>query len=282
MGDPLTPQAAKTRPDRCATRPGTPMIGPYSTNQMDDFYSALFNGYAKPSGIMNFLQHQYIAERCAPGARVVDVCCGRGLQLPMLYKAAPSIASYTGLDISWGNITQARSMTGRLDEHYQGRPFEIAWVETDASETWPESVPGADVLINTSAFEHLPRERGILCLQQMAKNLVEDGRLYLSTPESPGPAPRPLQHRVHVYEWNREELEPELNASGLEVIDAVGLLPAGPRQVAAALTERFGQGAAALFERLTHVVPQAFLDPLAAAAVPEAAQEVLYVCRRRS
>ncbi|MFE6164137.1 class I SAM-dependent methyltransferase [Streptomyces sp. NPDC056486] len=282
VGDPLTTPAAKTRPEQYTTRPGTPMIGPYSINQMDDFYTALFNGYAKPSGIMNFLQHQYIAERCAPGAHVVDVCCGRGLQLPMLYKTAPSIASYTGLDIARDNITQAQAMTGRLNEHYQGRPFKISWVEADVSAPWPQSVPKADVMINTSAFEHLPRERGVLCLRQMAEGLADGGRLYLSTPESPGPAPRPLQYRVHVYEWNRQELEPELNAAGLEVVDAIGLLPTAPERVTAALAERFGQGAADLFERLTGIVPQAFLDPLAAAAVPEAAQEILYVCRRRS
>ncbi|MBC9718434.1 class I SAM-dependent methyltransferase [Streptomyces sp. TRM66268-LWL] len=248
---------------------------------MDDFYTALFHGHVKPSGIMNFLQHQYIAERCKPGADVVDVCCGRGLQLPTLYKSAPHIASYTGLDIAPENLREARAMVGRLEEHYQST-FSVDWATTDVSEPWPASVPLADVMINTSAFEHLPRERGVLCLRQMADHLAPGGVLYLSTPESPGPAPRPLQYRVHVYEWNREELEPELDAAGLEIIEALGLLPAGGEVVSAALGERFGAGAAALFARLQDVVPEAFLAPLASAAVPEAASEILYVCRRRA
>ena len=33
---------------------------------------------------MNLMQHLIVAERCAEGARVLDVCCGRGLALPLL------------------------------------------------------------------------------------------------------------------------------------------------------------------------------------------------------
>ncbi|MFP8941675.1 class I SAM-dependent methyltransferase [Streptomyces fenghuangensis] len=278
MGEALTGRAL---PEQYRTRPGTPMIGPYSTNQMDDFYTALFTGHAKPSGIMNFLQHQYIAERCGPGARVADVCCGRGLQLPVLYRAAPHIASYAGLDISPGNLAEAAATAERLDAHYGQRPFPIAWHETDVSRPWPDGLPRFDVMVNTSAFEHLPRERGVASLHHMAAALADEGRLYLSTPETPGPPPRPLQHRVHVYEWNRAELEPELNAAGLEVVEVVGLLPAGEEQVASALADRFGPGADALYRRLVEVVPEAFVSAVSAAAVPEAASELLYVCRRR-
>jgi SAM-dependent methyltransferase len=278
VGSPLT---SEELPEQYRTRPGTPMIGPYSVNQMDDFYTALYTGYAKPSGIMNYLQHQHIAERCPEGAHVVDVCCGRGLQLPMLYKAAPHIASYTGLDICPENLAEARQMVQRLDEHYGTRPFAISWRETDVSQPWPQDLPKADVMVNTSAFEHLPRAQGVESLHRMAAALADDGWLYLSTPESPGPPPRPLQHRVHVYEWNRQELEPELNAAGLKVVDVIGLLPSDRRQVSFALDERFGKGAAALYERLECIVPEAFLSAISAAAVPEAASELLYVCRRR-
>src|SRR2546430_15942446 len=93
--------------ERYRTRPGTPMIGPYSANQMDNFYAALAAGEVKPTGVMNLMQRLYIAQRCAPGARVVDVCCGRGLQLPGLYRYAAHIASYTGLDISPANLAEA-------------------------------------------------------------------------------------------------------------------------------------------------------------------------------
>jgi hypothetical protein len=96
-------------PEQYATRPGTPMVGPYSTNQMDDFYHALARGEAKPSGLMNLLQHLIVAEQCAPDSRVLDVCCGRGLALPLLYRYAPKIARYVGLDISVDNLDEAKA-----------------------------------------------------------------------------------------------------------------------------------------------------------------------------
>jgi hypothetical protein len=62
VGNPLS-TAAQPGPEH-GTRPGTPMIGPYSINQMDDFYAALAVGQVKPTGIMNYIQHPYVAERC--------------------------------------------------------------------------------------------------------------------------------------------------------------------------------------------------------------------------
>src|SRR5215469_2542784 len=101
-------------PEQYTTRPGTPMIGQYSTNQMDDFYAALARGEAKPSGLMNLMQHLIVAERCMPGARVLDVCCGRGLALPLLYRYAAGIERYVGLDISAGNLGEARERVEAL------------------------------------------------------------------------------------------------------------------------------------------------------------------------
>src|SRR5438046_3137531 len=66
VGEPMTAAANITNgalPEECTTRPGTPMIGPFSVNQMDDFYTAFANGLVKPSGVMNLAQRLFIAER---------------------------------------------------------------------------------------------------------------------------------------------------------------------------------------------------------------------------
>jgi hypothetical protein len=89
-----------------------------------------------------------------------------------------------------------------------------------------------------------------------------------------------LQHRVHVYEWNTDELMPVLADCGLVVEEQVGLLSPPPDQVGPALLAHFGDGATAWYRRLHATVPPALLDAIAAAAVPEVATEVLYVCRR--
>lgn len=256
------------------------MIGCYSVNQMDDFYAALARGEAKPTGVMNYLQHLLIAQRCAPGARVVDVCCGRGLQLPVLYRYAPHIAGYAGLDIAAANLAQARQRIGELDALYGGRPFPVTLLECDVAGEWPD-LPPADVVIYTSALEHLPREHGIASLRRAAGALASGGRLYLSTPNTPGPPPRRLQHRVHVYEWHHDELCPVLDRAGLVVDDLIGLLPPAGGDLAQALTARYGPGAGALYQRLRACLPEQFADVVASAgASPDAASELLYICRR--
>ncbi len=265
-------------PDQYRTRPGTPMIGPYSTNQMDDFYAALSRGEAKPSGIMNLLQHLVIAERCAPGARVLDVCCGRGLALPLLFRYAPGIQRYAGLDISPANLTEARERTKALHEVY-GTPFPVDLVECDVAGPWP-ALPAFDVAIYTSALEHLPFELGAQSLRYTAAALAPGGKLYLSTPAAAGPPPRPLQYRVHVYEWSRDEVKEVLGDAGLVIEDVMGLLPPAPDQLAASLADRYGDAAATWYLDLAERVPRALLDTVSAVAVPDLATELLYVCRK--
>jgi SAM-dependent methyltransferase len=260
------------------TRPGTPMEGPYSTNQMDDFYAALSRGEAKPSGVMNLMQHLIAAERCVPGARVVDVCCGRGLALPLLFRYAPHVSLYAGLDISAANLAEARERTENLRAAY-GSPFPVDLVQCDVAGPWPE-LPEFDVAIYTSALEHLPFELGAQSLHNTAAALVPGGILYLSTPAAAGPPPRPLQYRVHVYEWSPEEIATVLGQTGLVTEDVMGLLPPEPDLLAAGLTSRYGDEAAAWYRDLARRVPKALLDTVSAVAVPGLATELLYVCRK--
>ena len=268
-------------PEQYATRSGTPMIGAYSTNQMDDFYAALARGEAKPSGLMNLMQHLIVAEACQPGTgiRVLDVCCGRGLALPLLRRYAPQIAGYVGLDISTANLNEARARIEALRVSY-GDLFPVRLVECDVAEPWPDLAGQFDVAVYTSALEHLPAELGAQSLRSTATALAPGGVLYLSTPQAFGPPPRPLQYRVHVYEWSREEVEQVASDAGLIVEDVIGLLPPEPDVVAAALTKQYGQAAAAWYRHLAERVPKALLGTVSSVAVPDVATELLFVCRR--
>jgi SAM-dependent methyltransferase len=279
VGKVAPPRAGGGREPVYRTRLGTPMIGPYSINQMDDFYDALGHGQVRPSGVMNYIQHLYVAERCRPGARVVDVCCGRGLQLPVLYRYAAHLERYVGLDIAPGALAEARARLANLDQAYGERPFDVKLLACDVAAPWPECGP-FDVAVYTSAVEHLPRQQAVASLDHIAAALVDGGRLYLSTPNTAGPAPRPLQYGVHVHEWHAEELVPVLEAAGFAIDETIGLLPPPPTEVAAALNGRFGPGAADWYDQLRATVPAAFLDVVAAAAVPDVAAELLYVCTR--
>jgi SAM-dependent methyltransferase len=255
------------------------MVGPYSVNQMDDFYDALARGQVKPTGIMNYVQRLIIAGRCGPNARVVDVCCGRGLQLPVLYQARTTIGSYTGLDISPVNLEQARDCVVRLNRDHGGAPFDLEWIECDVAQPWPDRPP-YDLALYTSALEHLPRQLGEASLRHTAGALEHGGVLMLSTPNTPGSA---LQHRVHVYEWSTAELLPVLDKAGLEVERQIGILPPEHGDLVAALTEQYGTGAAAWYRDLRAFGSgaDAFVDVVTAVASASVASEVLYVCRRR-
>jgi SAM-dependent methyltransferase len=253
------------------------MIGPYSVNQMDDFYAALARGQVKATGIMNYVQRLFIAGRCPPGAAVVDVCCGRGLQLPVLREHAPHIARYAGLDIAAGNLAEARELTVALERRH-GRCFDIDLIKCDAAGPWP-ALPPFDVAVYTSALEHLPRDLGIGSLRRAHAALKPGGVLFLSTPNTAGPPPRRLQHRVHVYEWHCDELIPVLQDCGFSIADMIGLLPPAG-DTARIVADAYGPGAARWLDRMRQAVPEPFLGPAIASAFPREAAEVMYVCAR--
>lgn len=267
-----------TDDDRRRTRPGTPMEGPYSTNEMDDFYAALAGGEVKTSGLMNLAQKLYITARCRPGDRVVDACCGSGLQLPVLYRYCPDIQTYLGLDISADNLDRARRRRDRLTELH-GHTLRADFESCDVSEPWPVT-NAAEVVIYTSALEHLPRERGRRSLEHAADALTDGGRLYLSTPNTAGDPPRILQHRVHVYEWSHLEVMDVLAELGLVVENSIGILAPEPEVTENVVESRFGSGAVDLLRWLQTRVPSQLLDPVIAAALEQDATEILYVCRK--
>jgi SAM-dependent methyltransferase len=274
----MTSNASTDLAQEYLTRPGTPMRGPYSTNQMDDFYAAISRGEVRSSGVMNLLQHLIAAQGIARGATVIDVCCGRGLALPLIFRYAPHVSRYIGLDVSPDNLAEARDRLAALRAGY-GNLFPADFAECDVAEPWPD-LPPAHVTIYTSALEHLPAHAGKASLRHTANAMAPGGVLFLSTPSTPGPPPRPLQHRVHVYEWSMEEALQEIEAAGLVTEELIGLLPPDADTVAAALAAEFGPGAAAWYRHLAARVPGPLLDTISAISIPAAATELLYVCRR--
>ena len=247
---------------------------------MDNFFDALATGQVKSSGVMNYLQHLLIAQRCRPGARVLDVCCGRALSVPILKQAAPSIRMYVGVDISPENLREASLMLLRGDG--LAPSFECRLIEGDVRGL--ADLVGTerfDVIAYTSSIEHMDRESGAASLCEVAGVLAPQGRLYLSTPITPSVDPPRLQYRVHVYEWDRPELEVAIEAAGLMIEDRVGLLPSSDQALAAALVDRFGESGRKWLESLRRSVPAQFLDVILAAAFPDAAKEILFVCAAR-
>jgi ubiquinone/menaquinone biosynthesis C-methylase UbiE len=250
----------------------------YSQAQMDHFYRAFATGNIKPTSVMNYLQHLVIAHHCHPGDWVLDVCCGRALQIPLLKQLVPTLGGYIGMDIAQENLQEATELMLTGDERPPAFPCEF--VHGDVTTDLTMLHRRFEVVIYTSALEHMEKEAGIASLSQVAHVLSPQGRFFLSTPRTRGTPPRKLQHRVHIYEWDREELEEELRRLGFLILGCYGLLSPDQEVVSAALLERFGPGASAWFETLQVFLPHPFLNPLCAVALPEVATELFYVCAR--
>lgn len=248
----------------------------YSTAQMDHFYRAFATGNIKPTSVMNYLQHLVIAQHCHPGDWVLDVCCGRGLQIPLLKQLVPDLGGYIGMDIAQENLQEATELMLTGDERLPAFPCQL--VQGDVTTDLITLPHPFDVVLYTSALEHMDKEAGIASLSQVAHVLAPQGRFFLSTPRTRGALPRALQHRVHVYEWDRAELEEELHRLGLTVLGCYGLLSPDQETLSTALLERFGPGMSAWFEIVQAFLPQPFLNPLCAVALPDVATELFYVC----
>lgn len=251
----------------------------YSRAQMDHFYQAFAAGNIKPTSVMNYLQHLVIAEQCHPGDWVLDVCCGRALQIPILKHLVPTLGGYIGIDIAQDHLDEATELLLAGDGHLPAFPCTL--LQGDVTTDLMLLDRRFDVVVYTSALEHMEKDAGIASLAQVAHVLSPQGRFFLSTPRTAGRPPRRLQHRVHVYEWDREELEEEMQRLGFTILGCYGLLSPDPVIFSAALYKRFGPGAVAWFKAMQTFLPLPFLNPLCAAALPEVATELFYVCALR-
>jgi len=246
---------------------------------MDNFYKALSSATVKPSGVMNYIQHLFIAGRCYKNASVLDICCGRALMVPLLKTCAPHIARYVGLDISLTNLSEALEVIRQGD----GNPpsFPCNFILGDVT-CLPISLTNRfDVVVYISALEHLDRESGIISIKQIARTLAENGTLYLSTPRTPREFPRKLQYKVHLYEWDRGEIEEVLNDAELTLVECIGLLPPSDEILEQAIGARFGIPGVSWFREMRRMIPYTFLASVMASCFPEVAKELLYVCERR-
>lgn len=250
----------------------------YSLSQMDDFYQAISDGVVKPSGVMNLMQHLYVAERCPSDSTVLDLCCGRALLIPLLKTYAPTIRRYLGVDISMANLREAEATLRRGDD--RRCRFPCTFVLADVTELPFAADFTCDVIVYTSSLEHLERSAGMKSLEEVARVLSRDGTLYLSTPQTPEETPRRLQYKVHKYEWDRAELETVLHDANLTITDIIGLLPHPHDGTRRELENRFGVSAAEWYDALRTIVPYSLLAPVVATCVPDTSIELLYVCKK--
>lgn len=248
--------------------------------QMRNFYAQFRDGFFSRLDVMNYIQHNQCARWARPGNDVLDVCCGRGLMLPLLRYYQPKIASYTGLDLVASNAvwTSKRVTDGdplaSLDDYY---PFSTAFVEGNAADADTLLAPRRfDCIIYTASIEHMHPDDGQRSLHALRAVAADDARLILTCPNTPeGQDGYDTKYRAHVYEWSLAELRAGLAAADWTVDDEWGL-EMGVRDMEAAMT---AAGHGDMFRRLRAFIPPDWLVPVLSPLFPESSGEVGLLCR---
>lgn len=250
-----------------------------TTYQMRNFYRQLGDGFFSVLDTMNYIQHQQIVRWCKKGNQVLDVCCGRGLLLPMLRYERKDIAGYTGVDIEARNaVWQHQRVTdGDPIDAPSYYPFPVTFVNSNVAEMAEKLLPRLfDVIVYTSAIEHMQKDTGQQSLYECRKVAKPGSILILTCPNTPeNKDGYDTQYAAHIYEWKRSELLDGLTKAGFEVITEWGLLI--DRETLR--SEGAKLGLAPMIERLEKFVPSEWLLPVFAPMFPKQSKEIAFIAK---
>ena len=257
-----------------------------TTYQMRNFYSQFRDGFFSKLDVMNYIQHHAASLICGKGNNVVDVCCGRSLMLPLLRYYSKDISSYTGIDICEANLREAKREAFKkvknpenIDDYY---PFKVNWILSNVAEMSKHIDKGfADVVIYTSALEHMHKDVGTQSLKECYKIMNSSSIMFLSCPNTPGNG-YDTQYAAHVYEWGYEELKDMLLELGFEIINEVGLVMKTKK-----MREFFSSNLVSIdikqfYSKLSSYVPSAWLSAFMSIPYPEYSDEILFIVKKKA
>lgn len=257
-----------------------------TTYQMRNFYKQLRDGFFTTLDTFNYSQHHQIARIAAnmPDARVLDVCCGRGLLLPLLRYHAKGIGSYTGVDIEPRNAVwlDQRVTDGKPIERGEYYPWPTTFVEANAAsmDEHPDlQGESFDLIVYTASIEHMQPGAGadsLKACRALAHTEREGTLMILTCPNTPEDQDGfDTARRAHVYEWKLSELQGALKAAGWRTEDVWGIN--GRLGDLEKVAERQGWGH--VFRRLKEHVPSEWLAPALAPILQKRATEIALSCR---
>jgi len=253
-----------------------------TTYQMRNFYKQFRDGFFSHLDVMNYIQHLVAVRMMRKGNTVLDVCCGRGLLLPLMRYHAKEIKKYIGVDIEPKNIEAKRKhiCNDKPIDPEEFYPFETEWVISNASEMSQKIEDEIDFIIYTSSIEHMQKEDGEKSIEECFKLLKPGGRLFLSCPNTAEDRDGfDVQYKAHVYEWKLSELRSCLEDNGFSIEKEYGLI-GNLRDFAVVLDEAPGI-VRGFFEPIMDYLPREFLSTILFLGWPELAKEVLLICRKR-
>lgn len=252
-----------------------------TTYQMRNFYSQLRDGYFTVLDTMNYIQHHAVTRLCKKDDRILDVCCGRGLMLPLLRYYKKNIKSYTGIDIEPKNaIFTQKIVTNNKELPEDYYPFEVNFVEGNVAFA-NKLLEGNqyDIIIYTSSIEHMHKSMGARSLFALKPLLAPDGVLIITCPNTPeNQSGYDTQYAAHVYEWKASELRAILSQAGFKIYREFGLL-SNKQDLRTAMDI---QGYSELLEKIEAIIPSDWFIPVLSAAFPEISKEIGMLCQHNN
>lgn len=254
-----------------------------TTYQMRNPFKQFRDAVATELDAFCYFQHQFVAQRlCIDGARVLDVCCGRGLLIPFLRYGSRTPSLYVGVDIAprnapWSTGEDPRTGSQVPPEHWQ---FPVRFVEANvadmatAVEAAVAGTGGFHLVAFTSSIEHMQPAAQRQALHECAALALPGATLYLTSPVTEeGGDGYDCQYAAHVYEPTREELWGWLEEAGWQVRTRMGLLTK-----AKVFRRNLDGGQLAMAERIYAEMPRAQALTTIAHLWPVAATEMGWVC----
>lgn len=252
-----------------------------TTYQMRNFYRQMGDGFFSALDVMNYIQHHRAVLMMRPGYRVLDVCCGRGLLLPLIRWHRKDIQEYVGVDISKKNIEEQLRWSGLhringLDYYPFKVTHKIGSVE-DMNQWWPAD--SFDFIVYTSSIEHMQKEVGIKSLKNCYELLKSRHQLFISTPNTRSKEDDyDTRYAAHLYEWNARELHTELKEIGFTINGVIGLT--AKKRVFDRFIKTQSPSEQRWYSDISQYFPTEWLMPFVACRYPTIASEVLLIARK--
>jgi len=242
---------------------------------MRNCFRQFYDGVASELDVHCYFQHAFAADLMPRNGRVLDVCCGRGLLIPFLRYRSKVCRSYVGVDIHPQNAVFAKGLDPRRPTEKKEWGFPVAFVEANASEMSQHLVGLFDLVVYTSAIEHMEVSAQKASLRECRTVAADRAILYITCPVTQsGKSGYDAQYAAHVYEPKEAELREWLHDAGWSVKKVIGLSTKCKH-----LRSVLSGSALKQAETLLKIMPREQALPTIAALYPECALEVAMVCQ---
>ena len=137
----------------------------------------------------------------------------------------------------------------------------------------------ADVVIYTSALEHMHKDVGTQSLKECFKIMNMNSTMFLSCPNTPGNGYE-TQYAAHVYEWGYDELKEVLKEIGFEIVNEIGLVMKVRKMKEFFMSDQVSEEMKVFYNKLSSYVPSAWLSAIVSIPYPEVSDEILFVVKK--